>query len=190
MSRRVTILGTNHLFQGCSKHPRIVIDPLYRSLVASLIASDKVDFVFEEATGFGPTIAEEIAESMLGNGHYLDVDPMAEREAHGVGGPTARLEQLYEIPKGEVPAYCCEFIVAGQKTREALWLEAMEATEFKSGLLICGLAHLLSMAFRLEASGYSVTAKLYNPEHRLCERTHDVPIPGLILRLDGSDKFL
>jgi hypothetical protein len=159
---------------------------LYRSLVTDIIAEGNVDFVFEEATGTGPTIAEEIAENKLRKGHYLDVDAPAVRKEHGIG-TTTRFHELDQMPRGELRVFCIELIVAEQQKRETLWLQAMQGKQFNSGLLVCGLAHLLSMAFRLESSGYSVKARIYNPEHRLCERTHHATIPGLVLR-NGDDE--
>ena len=45
--------------------------------------------------------------------------------------------------------------------REELWLKRMRQHEFESALVICGLVHLLSFAFRLQAAGFSVQAINY-----------------------------
>ena len=49
-------------------------DPRFKELLDELIAEDGIDFIFEEATGLGPTTAEKLSP-MLGPDRYLDVDP-------------------------------------------------------------------------------------------------------------------
>ena len=47
------------------------------------------DFVFEEATGLGPTTAEGLSLKRLGPGRYLDVDPAVEqRDDYGISKDT------------------------------------------------------------------------------------------------------
>ena len=45
--------------------------------------------------------------------------------------------------------------------REEFWLRQITGQEFKSALMICGLAHVLSFAFRLRAQDFSVQALEY-----------------------------
>jgi len=45
--------------------------------------------------------------------------------------------------------------------REELWLARMRQRRFQSALVICGLVHLLSFAFRLQAANFSVQAINY-----------------------------
>jgi hypothetical protein len=45
--------------------------------------------------------------------------------------------------------------------REELWLQRMQQRKFESALVICGLVHLLSFAFRLREANYSVQAINY-----------------------------
>jgi len=43
-------------------------------------------------------------------------------------------------------------------TLEAVWLDVIQGKQFNCGPLICGLAHLLSMAFLSESARYSTKA--------------------------------
>jgi hypothetical protein len=45
--------------------------------------------------------------------------------------------------------------------REELWVKRIEQHEFESALVICGLVHLLSLAFRLQTAGFSAQAINY-----------------------------
>jgi hypothetical protein len=57
-------------------------------------------------------------------------------------------------------------LLDGQAKREELWIKRMQQSEFKSALMICGLVHLLSFAFRLQAAKFSVQAIDYGNWHR------------------------
>ena len=72
MPRHITILGTSHDLQGAEKRKSSVNDPTFSEAIEFLLSGK--DFVFEEASGCGPTIAEKGAHEKLGPGHYLDVD--------------------------------------------------------------------------------------------------------------------
>jgi len=181
MKKHIIILGTNHLLQAGEKNPQFIIDPEYREYISRILAERNVDFLFEEATSSGPTIAEHIATDRLGNGHYIDVDPIEMRKELGIGIAT-QYEFLPHVPQVGFREIAFRLIVAEQQKREQAWVETIHRTEFDCGLLICGLAHLLSMAFRLEDSGHTVETRIYSPEQRACRRTHRVTIPGLILR--------
>jgi hypothetical protein len=189
VSSHVIVLGTNHILQGGEKNPEFIIDPEYRSYICRIITDSKVDFIFEEATDSGPTVAERIAEERLEKAHYVDIDPIEKRKALGIGVGT-QYEFLPRIPQVEFQELLFRLKVAEQQKREIAWTEAIQDTQFDCGLLICGLAHLLSMAFRLESFGCTVEARIYNPEHRACRRTHQMPIPGLILRVGDTETEL
>ena len=45
--------------------------------------------------------------------------------------------------------------------REDLWLQRIKQRRFESALVICGLVHLLSFAFRLQSANFSVQAINY-----------------------------
>ena len=54
-----------------------------------------------------------------------------------------------------------------QRKREELWLDKIQKQAFGRGLLICGLAHNLSFAFRLVSAGISAEAYNYVPYGKL-----------------------
>src|SRR5580765_382909 len=69
MNPRVTVLATLHVVQGAEKRVGNVLDPVYVALLEKLMLSEGVDFIFEEASGLGPTIAEKLALERLPFGH-------------------------------------------------------------------------------------------------------------------------
>ena len=85
MNPRVTVLATLHVVQGAEKRLGNVHDPMYVALLNKLMISEGVDFIFEEASGLGPTIAEKLALEQLAFGHYVDIDPArGERMEYGI----------------------------------------------------------------------------------------------------------
>ena len=71
--------------QGSKKRRGNINDPLYEDLVTDLIQDQTIDFVFEEATGLGPTTAEHLSAKLVGANRYLDLDPpMQERHIFGI----------------------------------------------------------------------------------------------------------
>ena len=53
--------------------------------------------------------------------------------------------------------------------REEVWLRRITERQFASGLLICGIAHSLSMASRLEKLGFKVKVAVYEPHCKICD---------------------
>ena len=164
ISPRVTVLGTLHAMQGAEKRLGNIHDPMYVALLNRLMTSEEVDFIFEEATGLGPTIAEKLALERLAFGHYVDIDPPRGKRAE-LGIPLSSNEphMIGEPPK---VAFAQWQVLDGQAKREELWIKRMQQSEFKSALMICGLVHLLSLAFRLQAAKFSVQAIDYANWHR------------------------
>lgn len=72
MSGHVIVLATHHELQGAEKRFGNVDDPLYAELLEELVDAQGLDFIFEEATGLGPTIAEKLSQAELGTERYLD----------------------------------------------------------------------------------------------------------------------
>jgi hypothetical protein len=173
MSRSIKLLAVPHELQG-PKFSNPVIDPDYRILIGVLVRKpDQVtrgtEFVFEEAAGKSPSIAEEVAESVLGPGHYVDVDPApSEREKYGIG-PT---EYCGLIDDWQTAAVFYRQVVAEHEKREKLWLERIQARAFEGALLICGLAHSLSFTSRLQSAGFNVETCHYLPYDKLCKKKH------------------
>ncbi len=167
MSQSVLVLAVPHPLQG-PNFQDYVQDIYYSNLVKGIVP--QVDFIFEEAAGRGPSIAEELANKTHGPGHYLDFDPPpAERPKFGIPESLTGFFPIY--PYDSVA--CNTTDVDGQELREAFWLQRIRETQFEKGLAIVGLAHNLSFAFRLQAAGVSVTdAYTYTPYNKLCTLKH------------------
>lgn len=161
MNRSIGVLSVPHQLHG-PRFPGYVGDPSYESLVEDLIGG--VDFVFEEAAGCRPSVAEKFGSKVLGGNRYLDVDPQrGERKQYGIAEETSK---DYLIDAGP-DYYRCQFAVEHGK-REKVWLGRILDQQFEKGLLVCGSAHGLSFVFRLEAAGFG-EVKLYEyiPYHKL-----------------------
>ena len=159
MFPRITVLATLHVLQGAEKRFGNLHDPMYAALLKKLIVSQGVDFIFEEASGLGPTIAEKLASEHLGPGHYLDVDP-ARGDRPDFGIPVNSHEP-YMIGSPPLVAFANWQIIEAHAKREKLWVERMQQHKFESALAICGLVHLLSFASRLQSAKFSVQAINY-----------------------------
>jgi hypothetical protein len=159
MNPRVTVLATLHVVQGAERRVGNVYDPMYVALLNNLMASEGVDFIFEEASGLGPTIAEKLALEQLTFGHYVDIDP-ARSERAEFGIPANSSEPLM-IGAPPTVAFANWQVLDVHAKREELWLRRMKEHRFESALVICGLVHLLSFAFRLQAAQFSVQAINY-----------------------------
>jgi len=156
---RVTVLATLHVFQGAEKRLGNVHEPVYLELLNKLMLSEQVDFIFEEASGLGPTIAEKLALEKLPFGHYVDIDPARnDRPAFGIPFSSAEPNMIGNPP---TVAFANWQILDVHARREKLWVERIQQRRFESALAICGLVHLLSFAFRLQEANYSVQAINY-----------------------------
>ena len=159
MTPRVTVLATLHVVQGAEKRLGNVHDPMYVALLNKLILSEGIDFIFEEASGLGPTIAETIARAELGYGRYVDIDPeLGERARFGIP-PNSSESHMIGVPP--TVAFANWQILDVHARREELWMQRMQEHKFESALVICGLIHLLSFAFRVQAANFSVQAINY-----------------------------
>jgi len=120
----------------------------------SKFGSEGVDFIFEEASGLGPTIAEKLATGTLAFGHYVDIDPSrTERPEFGNPPNSSEPHMIGDPPK---VAFANWQVLDVHARRDELWLQRIRQRQFQSALVICGLVHLLSFAFRLQAAQYSV----------------------------------
>jgi len=159
MSRLVIVLATHHELQGAEKRIGYLADPFYPMLLEQLIGDEGVDFVFEEASGLGPTIAEKLSLDKLGSGRYWDVDPSAD-ERKTLGIPTKSNEpfMLGTPPNATFADWQFPDVHA---RREGVWIQRMSGKEFKKALFICGIAHGLSFSFRLQSSNFTVKSVTY-----------------------------
>lgn len=156
MNPRITVLATLHVLQGAEKRHGNLHDPMYVTLLKNLIISEGVEFIFEEASGLGPTIAEKLSQQQLGFGRYLDIDPAnADRVEFGIPSNSNEPHIIGTPPK---VAFAHWQILEVHAKREILWMNRIQQRKFESALVICGLVHLLSLAFRLQTAQFSVQA--------------------------------
>lgn len=157
MNRLVVVLGTTHELQNAEKYWRSVDDPHFKSLLKMLVAEDGIDFIFEEATGLGPTTAEKLALTW-GPDRYLDVDPPpCDREKFGIPENTNEpipLGSPFDFPPVAVSAD--RVFHEAHAKREEHWLRQIMKQDFKKALMVCGQNHALSFAFRLRAANFDI----------------------------------
>jgi len=161
------VLGVPHEVQG-EKFLKSIDDECYRDLVEQLIGVHKCDFLFEEAAGLTPSHAEILANSRSDRIGYMDVDPPRhEREQNDLSVDTGGsfVVDLWQTS----PCVARIEDVSSHAAREEFWLTRICEKKFSSALMICGLAHCLSFAFRLRTAGYEVENCLhYLPYDKLC----------------------
>ena len=165
LTRTVVFLGTSHRLQGAARGICNIDDPDYRTLVNQLWQNHSIDFVFEEASGLGPTFAEKFALQKIGPGRYKDIDPSAgDRKTLGIPAETGKDCRIGQpnLDTGHW-GFGREELVDAHEKREYFWLPFIRDREFLTALVICGHAHLLSFAFRLKGDGFGVKAYSYMP---------------------------
>ena len=159
------MIGTDHRLTGADRGTRNIDDPHFGRMVEQLIEQKALDFVFEEATGLGPTTASRIALDRLGPEHYLDVDPPRNRRHEfGIPADTGKHYAIGSPPDIEYATW--EFLDV-QALREKLWLQQVMNQEFEKALMICGSLHMSSFASRLQSNGFEVEAISYLPAGKL-----------------------
>jgi hypothetical protein len=169
----MVVLGTDHGLQGAEKRKeRNIDDPSYIVLTKRLVREFAIDYVFEEASEMGPTLAQRLAdESKL---RYMDVDPHESlRLRNGLPPFTGCDYPIYQPTdiNAPTPLPCAvlEYFTA-QAAREDFWVKKRIALQtFRHGLLICGFLHTLSIAQRLNDVGFEVTPFAYYPVALIAE---------------------
>jgi hypothetical protein len=172
MGNLVVILGTDHRLQGAEKRSGNIDDPDYRILVEQLVTKFSINFIFEEVTDLGPSLAEKFASERLGSDRYRDIDPARELrpslgipistgESYWIGGPN--------LNSGHWGCAHEEFVDALAK-REQIWLRVIKEEEFKAALAICGQVHGLSFGSVLGKEDFDVKLYHYLPFSLLAQR--------------------
>jgi hypothetical protein len=167
--RYVVVLGTNHIFQGADNvQPSLQLyDPTYKKSLADLIKYHLVDYIFEEACGLGATTASKLEKP--GSLGYCDID-VSEPERYALGMPRG--------PK-----------LAQALWRETeLWVPKIKGASFKSGLVICGYAHLFSISSRLMDLNWSVDMSTHLVPNMDLLPEEAVAILKMIRDAQGSNK--
>src|SRR5713101_466648 len=173
MDRLVVVLGTSHQVQGAENGRRNIKDPSYSVLVEKLVDTKEIDFIFEEASGLGPTTAERFALPRLGQDRYLDIDPHRDkRHEYGISVDTGSIWPIHPYDSSPAPDVANWENVHEHAKREELWLQTIKDQDFGKGLFICRFDHTLSFAFKLRSADFVVEALSYMPHHKLCTKQH------------------
>ena len=159
-SALIFVLGTSHRLQGSPSFPDSVEGSDYTNEISSLISTESIDFIFEEAGGKGQTTTARLADSRKIQYRDMDVEP----QVSGQVGP-ASFRQVGPVCESSLSA---EELVEDQNKREERWCERIVEQDFTSGLVICGYHHALSISFRLRAAGLGVKYYVYLPHDKLC----------------------
>jgi hypothetical protein len=84
----------------------------------------------------------------------LLIEPRAEVLSKLAG--RAPVDEFARVTPGSIGDTHEFSIVSEPEKREAYWVRMITAQDFTSGLVICGLCHGLTLAFRLESAGITV----------------------------------
>ena len=130
----IVVFGTCHNVQGAQKwQGRGLDDAQYKVALGQLFEGK--DFIFEEATGLGPTTAETLTLNCLGAEHYLDIDPpVDQRNAYGLADHSGNSQPI--DPYDPLTDFLNEEPAGQQSIRETLWIRRVQEKTFQNGLLL------------------------------------------------------
>jgi hypothetical protein len=159
--KKLIIFGTYHEVQGVQGADfKSIDDPDYKALLEELIELHNVDFIFEELSGYGPSIASEMTTVS-----HVDMDSETTDDALV---KFSEPQKTMFRPKSKAQETAFKLGLEVQNWRESRWVLKIKDQQFETGLVICGLVHSLSVAFRLQAEGFEVHVYTYEPIKRLC----------------------
>lgn len=162
--KSIVLLGTVHSVRGAEKSPRKQIDdPSYRKLIELFVSCCDVDYIFEEASGCGPTDAEKIANRHSIRYKDVDLHPDERRQR----GLLVEGASPHSIDEAKPEDFYIRENLGVHAQREDSWLKSIKKRHFSSGLMICGVFHVLSFAFKLRSAGFDVDCLRYTPFQKL-----------------------
>jgi hypothetical protein len=127
MPSKICIFGVHHKYQ--SGNP---INPFFRQHLCELIKDHKVDTILEEGTGLVPKSCVEVLANNL-NVQWRNVDLSREQSS------------LIEDAANFSPCDTLQDLNL-HECREWVWAVKTSATVSSSGLLVCGICYVLSLA--------------------------------------------
>ncbi|HXX17959.1 MAG TPA: hypothetical protein VEJ46_01015 [Candidatus Acidoferrum sp.] len=144
MVRQIVIFGVHHKYQ--TETP---INPFFRQHLCDLVNEHQVDFILEEGTGLPPKSCVEVLADTLAI-HWKNVDlSRDQRELVGDGAESSIHDTFQDLNLHEC--------------REWVWAVRTSATVIDSGLIVCGICHVLSLADKLRWIGFAVEGHVYTP---------------------------
>jgi hypothetical protein len=148
--RKLCIFGCHHKYQSTSP-----INNFYAQHLRELIKDHRVDFIFEEATGLPPKSCVEVLADNLGI-RWMNVEFTREQRA---AMDDAASRSVYDTFQD----------LTLHDLRENFWIQRMSEQKFNSGLIVCGLCHVLSLGGKLrsvtgeQVVHFEVEAHVYDP---------------------------
>jgi hypothetical protein len=143
MQRKICILGTHHAYQY--QAPRLA----YLQNVRNLISIHSVDLVAEEATGIpDATYAQRLIKIEFdSHTSWKNVDLTVEERK--------KVPDINPMGLGTLQDFDLHTL------REWVWVIRTSKAMKGSALLICGLAHTLSVADKFQAAGFEAEINTY-----------------------------
>lgn len=130
------------------------MDSAFNGRLRDLIQDHQVDFILEEATGLpAKSCVERLADNLGISWANIDLTVEERQDV-----PDSALTSVYDTLQD----------LKLHSHRESAWVTKISEKQFKSGLLIVGLCHVLSIGEKLRALNFEVEAHVYDPP-----RVHD-----------------
>jgi hypothetical protein len=142
--RKICIFGIHHKYQ--SGDP---INPFFRQHLCELIKYHQVDAILEEGTGLAPKSCVEVIADAL-DVQWRNVDLSREQRSLLKDAADSSIYDTFQ----DLNLHEC---------REWAWAVRASAIVIDSGLLVCGICHVLSSAEKLRWLGFAVEAHIYGP---------------------------
>jgi hypothetical protein len=125
------------------------MDSAYDTRLRELIRDHRVDCILEEATGLPAKACVEALADELGI-HWENMD-LTVKERKDV--PDSALSSIYDTLQD----------LTLHSVREDTWIAKVSEKVVKSGLLIVGMGHVISLGGKLRAMDFEVEAHVYSP---------------------------
>lgn len=142
--RKIAIFGSHHKYQETTP-----INPFFRQHLCELVKDHHVDVILEEATGLPPKSCVEVLADTLGIS-WKNVDLSRDERKLVAKAATSSPYDTFE----DLNLHEC---------REWVWAVRISAAVVDSGLMVCGLCHVLSLAEKLRWIGFDVEPHAYDP---------------------------
>jgi hypothetical protein len=146
---RVCIFGAHHEFQE-----HVPIDYGFYKRLRRLIRDHAVDAIFEEATGLRPKSSVELIADEVGI-PWSNVD-LSKDERENL--PDSALRSTHDTLQD----------VNMHRQRENAWVKRVSESGSRSGLLVCGLCHVLSVGEKFYSQGFDIETHIYSPNNIYC----------------------
>jgi hypothetical protein len=143
--RKLCIFASHHDFQTDP-----LMDSNYDQHLRDLIHHHSVDVILEEATTLPTKSCVEVLADEL-NVRWVNVDLSVEQRKLV---PDAALTSIYSDTLQDLSMH---------RQREIVWVVRISKEVTHSGLLVCGMCHVLSLGERFQFLDFEIEAHVYDP---------------------------